>query len=345
MTAGWMPARVRCLADDAKPLDGLAGPAPMRVCSLVVGTLVVAWSLSVPAHIAGASPAVSAYDVAYNHAPGLANLSTVDLIAVSSSDLGGPTINVSFAVSGKLSLQNPVSEYSYFVYFGGTNVRNGIAQATFSGPSPGSWTTLTSGSSAGLLPYTVGQGGASLNFSINKTVVGPPNTYSITACAWFTLDYPPGTSTYSCLGAIYPSGCGTAPTACATLVVKASEVGQTFLNGCAGPPVVVNFTGSASDGVPPYVYAWTFGDGSAGGAHQNVSHEYSTYGQYVVNLTVYDSLGAKGYSNLTASFTPPPCHPPTSPLVPAVVGWTLGVAIVAVAAAGIGYVIYLRWKH
>jgi uncharacterized delta-60 repeat protein len=57
----------------------------------------------------------------------------------------------------------------------------------------------------------------------------------------------------------------------------------------SGPvPLTVNFTGSATGGVPPYSYAWTFGDGGTS-AVQNPSHTYSGVGTFNAVLTVTDS--------------------------------------------------------
>ncbi|MFE3846255.1 PKD domain-containing protein [Thermoplasmatota archaeon] len=53
---------------------------------------------------------------------------------------------------------------------------------------------------------------------------------------------------------------------------------------CSG----VSFSGSASGGVPPYTYSWTFGDSSSGSG-QNPSHQYTSDGSYTATLTVTDN--------------------------------------------------------
>jgi len=54
-----------------------------------------------------------------------------------------------------------------------------------------------------------------------------------------------------------------------------------------GQPVL--FNGSASGGVSPYSYSWSFGDGSTD-AGPSVSHVYSSSGSFNVSLTVTDSI-------------------------------------------------------
>lgn len=62
----------------------------------------------------------------------------------------------------------------------------------------------------------------------------------------------------------------------------------------------VNLAGSASGGIPPYSYYWTFGDGSSS-TSQYPSHSYASAGTYTVTLTVSDSDSAN--SSATKSIT------------------------------------------
>ena len=48
-----------------------------------------------------------------------------------------------------------------------------------------------------------------------------------------------------------------------------------------------------SGGVPPYTFAWTFGDGD-GGAGPTPGHVYASSGDFLVRLTVSDSKGDSG---------------------------------------------------
>lgn len=57
-------------------------------------------------------------------------------------------------------------------------------------------------------------------------------------------------------------------------------------------PLAVQFTATASGGSSPYAYDWDFGDGSAHGSSQNLSHTYATGGTFHVTLKVTDGSGA-----------------------------------------------------
>lgn len=54
----------------------------------------------------------------------------------------------------------------------------------------------------------------------------------------------------------------------------------------------VSFAPTVSGGVPPYTYAWTFGDGGVSSASAP-THPYSTTGLFTIALTVTDSLGTQ----------------------------------------------------
>ncbi len=65
-------------------------------------------------------------------------------------------------------------------------------------------------------------------------------------------------------------------------------------------PLAVSFSSAASGGVPPYSYAWSFGDGSsATGA--NVSHTYSLAGAFTATVTASDSAGGTATSSVSIS--------------------------------------------
>jgi len=74
---------------------------------------------------------------------------------------------------------------------------------------------------------------------------------------------------------------------------------------------MVQFTGSADNGVPPYTYDWDFGDGSSS-SQQNPSHSYGTMGNYSVvlsvtdasDITISDHTWAKIIGDNTAPTTP-----------------------------------------
>jgi len=56
------------------------------------------------------------------------------------------------------------------------------------------------------------------------------------------------------------------------------------------PEVLINFTGCASGGTPPYSYNWSFGDGGIS-LFANTSHAYSNKGSYTATLIVTDNAG------------------------------------------------------
>ena len=75
----------------------------------------------------------------------------------------------------------------------------------------------------------------------------------------------------------------------------------------------LEFTGSASGGVTPYVFSWSFGDGSIATGNSSL-HTYTSSGWYIVALTVGDANGdAANYSktvtvagvpNISFSYSP-----------------------------------------
>jgi hypothetical protein len=50
----------------------------------------------------------------------------------------------------------------------------------------------------------------------------------------------------------------------------------------------IQFTGSAENGAPPYVYHWNFGDGNSS-SEQNPTYSYNAKGNYTVILSVTDA--------------------------------------------------------
>jgi PKD repeat protein len=81
-----------------------------------------------------------------------------------------------------------------------------------------------------------------------------------------------------------------------TLVVNATLSPATLPLVDVGIPVLGSV--SASDGLPPYDYSWTFGDGTvASGSH--ASHAYANPGAYAVTAQVRDATGAS--ANVTSA--------------------------------------------
>jgi len=70
-------------------------------------------------------------------------------------------------------------------------------------------------------------------------------------------------------------------------------------------PLTVNFTGNVSGGLAPYVYRWSFGDGTTGPNASSCSHTFSTHGAYTVWFNVTDALGSLKTAKLTVDVVPP----------------------------------------
>jgi PKD repeat protein len=64
----------------------------------------------------------------------------------------------------------------------------------------------------------------------------------------------------------------------------------------------LNFSAIALYGIEPYTYKWNFGDGTTS-SNQNITHIYSTPGNYVVVLTVKDSMNNEKNISKTVSIT------------------------------------------
>lgn len=71
----------------------------------------------------------------------------------------------------------------------------------------------------------------------------------------------------------------------------------------------VSFSAAAAGGVPPYAFAWDFGDG-ASGTGSMTSHAFAAAGDYAVNLTVTDARGRPAWAEKTVPVQATP-QPPT----------------------------------
>src|SRR5579871_5213123 len=106
-------------------------------------------------------------------------------------------------------------------------------------------------------------------------------------------------------------------------------------------PYDANFSASVGGGIPPYNFAWDFGDGSQG-AGGSVSHVYTMAGTFDVTVNVTDLTGQEEllnttvvvYPSLTTGITGGPFGPHIFPLV---VGFT------ALPTGGSGAPYNLTW--
>jgi PKD repeat protein len=114
-----------------------------------------------------------------------------------------------------------------------------------------------------------------------------------------------------------------------------------------GPPAYVQFSGNATGGTPPYAYTWNFGDGTFGSGAV-VDHSFSPPSPRVhVVLTVTDSNGTVGSTNVTSIYPPaeygPACPPREGTgLVPL---WAVGVSLTGVVAIAIAIVVVFRRRR
>ncbi len=131
--------------------------------------------------------------------------------------------------------------------------------------------TVSGGSSPYTYAWTFGDGGTS-------TLESPRHTYSR-----------PGTFVAQ---VVVTDSLGTTASDSVTITASMQPLSATVqANPTTGnTPLDVSFSASASGGLAPYSYAWTFGDGSSG-ASQSISHTYTAAGTYVAQVIARDSLG------------------------------------------------------
>ena len=119
---------------------------------------------------------------------------------------------------------------------------------------------------------------------------------------------PSATGTFT-LAANVTDSFGFSANVTATLVVAPSLAVRTTFSLSTfpdiDPGVSLRGTATASDGLPPYSYSWSFSDGNVTSG-PNASHAYSHSGIYIVTAEVRDSTGATNTSSTTVTVAPPP---------------------------------------
>jgi PKD repeat protein len=90
------------------------------------------------------------------------------------------------------------------------------------------------------------------------------------------------------------------------VTLPAPLLARASANATAGyAPLAAGFTGNATGGVPPYSYAWSFGDGAAANL-TDPDHLYVEAGNFTATLRVTDQRGSTAQTNLTLSVAAPP---------------------------------------
>src|SRR6266699_2422140 len=155
---------------------------------------------------------------------------------------------------------------------------------------------------------------ASTVVSFTATASGgtPPYTYS-----WSFGDGATGTGlttshTYSSSGSytvtltVTDSAGGSAKSTQTIQVSPVSALVASFTSSPSQPlsGQSVTFTGSATGGIAPYTYSWSFGDGGTS-TSQSPRHTYANSGSYTASLSATDSLGTVATISHTITVSPP----------------------------------------
>jgi PKD repeat protein len=141
-----------------------------------------------------------------------------------------------------------------------------------SSPQAGQQVSFSASASGGTSPYSF-----SWNFGDNTSSTGNPTTHIFTASGSFLVSV---TAT---------DAVGVSTTSNQTLIVAASlSVSFTFSPSSPHAGENITFVGSASGGIQPYNYFWSFGD-STTSSESSASHTYQSDGSYTVTLTVADA--------------------------------------------------------
>lgn len=294
-----------------------AGSAPLSVQFRTdvtggTGPLSFSWSFG----DGGTSSVANASHVYYANGSFLASLTVTDGFGVNTTvttpeTVTGPSVT---PLSTSLTATPTSGAAPLSVTFGGT-AQGGVA------PYRATWTFGDGGNATGLsAAHTFLTAG-------NSTVVLTVN------------DSVGGTSTSSTVIRV-SAGSSSPP------LPLVAHVALNRASGTAG--IAIAFSASASGGVPPYTFAWAFGDGATG-AGAAVDHAYARAENFTANVTVRDAAGDSTSTSVLVNVTVPTCacgpRAPggSSPNLPA---WVLPSAlVVAGAAAAIAAALLVRRKR
>ena len=132
-----------------------------------------------------------------------------------------------------------------------------------------------------------------------------PATGSLTAKTLTTVNYTYAKAgNYTATLTVTDTVDKTTATASLTVTVLITVTATSDVN-CGLAALNVCFTGSASNGTPPYTYLWTLGDGATS-SDASTCHAYLKPGTYTAVLSVRDAAGATGQSpGITISVSTP----------------------------------------
>ncbi len=153
---------------------------------------------------------------------------------------------------------------------------------TPSSPQVNSLITFTGSGSGGVTPYVY-----SWAFGDGQVASGANATHTYTTASTFTV-------TLTLTDAANTQVISTQSLTIAPLPIAPSFTVSTNPTEVNLP---VSFSAKASGGTLPYVsFSWNFGDGSAPGSGNTVTHSYASAGTFRVTVTVTDSAGKTGTS-------------------------------------------------
>src|SRR6266581_4105759 len=142
--------------------------------------------------------------------------------------------------------------------------------------------TFTASANGGTSPFTF-----SWSFGDGLTGTGSPVTHTYTSAGSYT-------AALTIKDSSTPQQTATSRNT-VSVTIPPPPIMASFTLNPSSPDVgqSISFTASASGGTPPYIYSWSYGDGSTGTGLQS-THTYSVDGTYQVTLTVEDSQGNTG---------------------------------------------------
>ena len=204
---------------------------------------------------------------------------------------GDTSAPVTGAAGASLTVQNVMSTASYWVRVTSGSCTTDSVAATISvgnaltvdasaKPTAGIrplWVSFRAAASGGTAPYT-----CSWSFGDGGTASGAVASHLYVAAGSYTAKVVVTDS-------MRPPNRASAQVAVTVRDPLAAVASAKPTSGQA--PLTVDFTGSATGGTAPYVYAWDFGDGSAKGSGSTTRHVYRGRGTFTATLVVTDGAG------------------------------------------------------